>query len=225
VAGFLHYVGVTDRDRRPSERSDFTTVNRETYDRIAGLYAANQREKQPSDGRWFPDLEDAFLEGVPARGLLADLGCGPALDGARFAEAGFRVIGMDLSAGMLAIAARSLGGQIAQADVRAPPIREGRLDGIWCAAALLHVPEEDTAQVLREFRRTLKPSGSLALVTAVGDGARLESVPYAPDEKRWFIYRGADRLRLQMREAGFSAPIDNRITGNREWVTLLASAV
>jgi SAM-dependent methyltransferase len=218
-------VRVADRDRRPSERPDVATVNRATYDRIADRYAANQRRKKPADGRWFPDLEDAFLRSVQAGGLIADLGCGPGSDGARFAEAGFRVIGMDLSAGMLAIAARSLGGRIAQADLRALPIREGRLDGIWCSAALLHVPEEDTAQVLRGFKRTLKPSGSLALVTASGDGARLEAVPYAPDEQRWFVYRRADRLRQQMREAGFSAPIEDEIAGNREWATFLTSAV
>jgi len=132
---------------------------------------------------------------------------------------------MDLSAGMLTVAARSLGGRVAQADLRALPIQGGRLDGIWCSAALLHVSDEDTAQVLQEFRRTLKPSGSLALVTALGDGARLEAVPYAPDEQRWFVYRRADRLRQQMREAGFSTPIEDEIAGNREWATFLTSAV
>ena len=67
--------------------------------------------------------------------------------------------------------------------------------------------------------------GSLALVTALGDGARLEAVPYAPDEQRWFVYRRADRLRQQMREAGFSTPIEDEIAGNREWATFLTSAV
>jgi SAM-dependent methyltransferase len=218
-------VTVADIDRDALELTDVTAVNRATYDRIAGRYAANQRRKQPPDGRWFPDLEEAFLGTVPAGGLVADLGCGPGMDGGRFAAAGFRVVAMDLSAGMLSAAARSLGGRVAQADLRALPIRSGRLDGIWCSAALLHVPEEDTAQVLQGFRRTLSPSGSLALVTALGEGARFEAVPYAQDERRWFIYRRADRLRQQLRDAGFIVRIDAEVAGNREWATLLASAV
>jgi SAM-dependent methyltransferase len=207
------------------ERDDLTSVNRATYDRIAGLYAANQTEKKPTDGRWFPDLEHAFLQRVPPRGLLADLGCGPGSDGARFTRAGFRVVGMDLSTGMLTIAARSLRGRVAQADLRALPIQSGRLDGIWCSAALLHVPEEDTARVLRQFRVALRPSGSLALVTALGEAARLEPVPYAPEQRRWFIYRRADRLRQQLREAGFGIRVEEHVTSNREWVTVLAGAV
>ena len=173
---------------------DFSAVNRATYDRIAGRYSDHQEQQKPSDGRWFPTLEGAFLERVPSRGLIADLGCGPGLDGARFIQAGFRVIGMDLSASMLAIAAGSLGGSVAQADLRALPIGSGSLDGIWCCAALLHVPEGDTPRVLQGLRRALKPDGSLALVTALGDGHRLELVPYAPGERRWFAYRRADRL-------------------------------
>jgi SAM-dependent methyltransferase len=77
---------------------------------------------------------------------VADLGCGPGSDGARFAGEGYRVVGMDLSAGMLAIAARRLDGRVTQADLRRLPLVSGRLDGIWCVAALLHVPEDDTDQ-------------------------------------------------------------------------------
>jgi SAM-dependent methyltransferase len=207
------------------ERDDVTAVNRATYDRISARYAANQLRRRPADGRWFPTLEDAFLGSMPAGGLIADLGCGPGLDGARFAEAGFRVVAMDLSTGMVTIAAEALGGRVAQADLRALPIDRGRLDGIWCSAALLHVPEDGTAQVLQGFRRALKPSGSLALVTASGDGQRLEDVPYAPDERRWFVYRRADRLSRQLREAGFSTRIEDQLASNRDWVIVLAAAV
>jgi len=204
---------------------DLTAVNRATYDRISGRYAANQMLRRPADGRWFPALEDAFLGSMPRRGLIGDLGCGPGLDGARFAEAGFRVVAMDLSIGMVEIARESLGGRVAQADLRALPIDRARLDGIWCSAALLHVPEDGTAHVLQGFRRALKSSGSLALVTASGDGQRLEDVPYADDEQRWFVYRRADRLSRQLREAGFSIRIEDRLASNREWLIVLAGAV
>ena len=204
--------------------NDHTATNRSTYDRIARAYAEKHNCGDPSKEDWFSGLQDAFLASLPVEGLLADLGCGPGTDGSRFAKEGYRVIGMDLSAGMLSIAARGLVGRLAQADLRALPVDCGRLDGIWCVAALLHVPEQDTDQVLREFRRTLRHSGSLALVTALGESSRFEAVPYAPDEQRWFVYRHPDRLREQLRVAGFRIRMEDQAPGNRVWLTVLAQA-
>jgi SAM-dependent methyltransferase len=126
---------------------------------------------------------------------------------------------------MLAIAARSLGGRALQADLRAIPLASHQLDGIWCIASLLHVPEQDTDRVLLEFRRTLRHSGSLALVTALGESSRFEPVPYAPDEERWFVYRHADRLIKQLVAAGFHTRIEEQIQGDRLWYGVLAEAV
>jgi ubiquinone/menaquinone biosynthesis C-methylase UbiE len=111
-----------------------------------------------------------------------------------------------------------------QADLRALPIRASTLDGIWCCAALLHVPEGDTLTVLREFRRTLTSGGVLALVTALGDGARFEPVPYASGEQRWFAYRTAGTLADQLRSAGFTTRSSTRVTSRRDWGLVLAAA-
>ena len=173
----------------------------------------------------FSELYDAFLGGLSEKALLADLGCGPGLDSARFVQEGFRVLGMDLSAGMLSNAAETALGRLVQADLRALPIEDGRLDGIWCVAALLHVPERDTTQVLREFRRTMGRIGNLALVTALGESSRFEAVPYAPNEHRWFVYRRRDRLIEQVQKAGFSIEWADQAQGSRTWLTLLGQAV
>ncbi len=82
--------------------------------RIAGLYAARQGARDRS----FPDLRAAFAARLPRVADVADLGCGPAVDGAQFAQAGHRVIGIDRSAGMLVYAARVLPGLVMQADLR-----------------------------------------------------------------------------------------------------------
>jgi Methyltransferase domain len=42
---------------------------------------------------------------------------------------------------------------VVQADLRSLPVARERLDGIWCCAALLHVPQDETMTVLREMRR------------------------------------------------------------------------
>lgn len=161
---------------------------------------------------------------MPPGGLVGDLGCGPCLDGARFAAAGFAVVGVDLSAGMLAHAPSSVASRIVQADVRLLPLRGGSFDGVWNVASLLHVPARDTDGVLAQFRRLLRPGGVLALVTAIGQSEGFEPVPYAPQESRYFIYRDQESLCAAVTEAGFRVTFTDAVSGNREWLTLLATA-
>ena len=208
-----------------SEPADDTALNRQTYDRIARQYADRQVELQSAEAQWLVQLETAFVSNLPVGGLVADLGCGPAYDGRRLGGKGLEVVGMDLSAGMLSIACENLSGRVLQADLRALPIASGHVDGIWNIASLLHVPSRDTQRVLGEFRRVMKPTGSLALVTAVGESSRHEAVPYAADELRWFVYRDPASLRAQLREAGFSIQLEEEIQGGRHWWTVLARSI
>jgi ubiquinone/menaquinone biosynthesis C-methylase UbiE len=197
-----------------------TRHNQAAYDQIAGLYA----QRQAGSGQLCADLREAFAARLTPAAKLADLGCGPAFDSESLAAAGYRVAGIDRSAGMLAAAGRVLPGSLVQADMRRLPVSSGSLDGIWCCAALLHVPQDQTMAVLGEMRRVLRPGGHLALVTAIGDGARLEPVPYAPDVQRWFFYRRAGALRDQLHAAGLQVLTATEEQGSRHWFKVLAAA-
>ena len=194
-----------------------TRHNQSVYDRIAAGYARRQAGRDES----FADLMDALTARLPAGALVADLGCGPGHDGPRLARAGHRVIGVDRSAAMLAIAAQSLDGRVARGDLRFLPLTTGCLDGIWCCASLLHVPQDQTPAVLAEMRRVLRPDGHLALITALGDGTRLEPVPYAPDAERWYFYRRADELAGQLEAAGLAVLSAADEVANRHWLKTL----
>jgi SAM-dependent methyltransferase len=209
---------------QPSLGGDHTALNRATYDRIAEQYAQRQnRPRSPSEDL-FTSFESSFLSKVPTAGVIADLGCGPAFDGARFAAQGFRVIGLDLSAGMLSVASERLPGRLVQGDLRALPLASGQLDAIWNVASLLHVSANETSRVLSEFRRVVRDSGTLALITARGDGEGFEQVPYADNEQRWFVYRSEERLLEQVARSGFQIDSCAQVEGNRQWLTILASA-
>jgi ubiquinone/menaquinone biosynthesis C-methylase UbiE len=197
-----------------------TKHNQAAYDQIAGSYAGRQAGRSQS----FPDLRAAFAARLPPVADVADLGCGPAIDGALFAQAGHRVAGIDRSAGMLAIAARALPGRAVRADLRCLPVAGESLDGIWCCAALLHVPHDETVAVLGEMRRVLRRDGHLALVTALGQGARLESVPYAPGVQRWFFYREAAPLHEQLQAARLQVLSMTEEPAARDWLKILACA-
>jgi ubiquinone/menaquinone biosynthesis C-methylase UbiE len=180
---------MADLDHDFSELTDYTESNRRTYDRIALRYAYHQAQLASEKENPFTQLEDDFAASLPRGGIVTDLGCGPAFDGLRLTDKGFRVVGVDLSAGMLRVAAERLDGHLIQADLRMLPLSSQCFDGIWNVASMLHIPERQTLSVLHEFRRVMKPSGSLGLVTALGDGTVHESVAYASDESRWFTYR------------------------------------
>ena len=197
---------------------DPTRHNQTAYDRIASLYT----ERQAGLSRSFADLTAAFIDRLPPSAGVADLGCGPAIDGAVLAQAGHRVVGLDRSAGMLTHAARALPGRVAQADLRSLPVASRSLDGIWCCAALLHVPQDETMTVLREMHRVLRQDGHVALITALGQGTRLEPVPYAPHTRRWFFYRDPAELDDQLRRAEFQVLARAEEPSSRHWVKVLA---
>jgi ubiquinone/menaquinone biosynthesis C-methylase UbiE len=200
---------------------DTTKHNQAAYDQIAGLYAA----RHATSGQAFADLRAAFAARLPRVATVVDLGCGPARDGALFAQAGHRVVGIDRSAGMLACAARVLPGLVIQADIRCLPFASECLDGIWSSAALLHIPHDQTMAALGEMRRILRRDGYLALVTAAGRGARLEPVPYAPGTQRWFFYREAAQLTGQLLDAKLQVVALTEEAASRHWLKVLARAV
>lgn len=73
------------------------------------------------------------------------------------------------------LAAGGLGG-VAQADMLALPPRSGGKAGLWCQAAMLHIPHAQVPQVLAEMARISAREARLHLVVADGDGERPAAV-------------------------------------------------
>jgi SAM-dependent methyltransferase len=148
-----------------------------------------------------PEAFGWLLERVPVGGLVADLGCGPGRDVALLREYGRRAVGVDLSSGMLALAATRAPGVLALGDLRALPLRDGCCDGIWSSYALLHLDDAGLAQALREAHRVLRPGGTASLVLAAGAGG-CAPVPYAPEHARVFFARDVDVVTRLCGQAG-----------------------
>lgn len=168
-----------------------------SYDRIAPEYARRWRDRAvmaPALAR--------FTAALPAGALLLDVGCGPGFDGAILRSNGFRVVGLDLSRGMLEAARMEYPGAYVQADMRRLPLRPG-VDGVWCNAALLHLSRADAASALRDFHRVLAPGGILYLALKEGQGEEQRSDAYGPDVPRYFTYWLDDQLDEALRAAGF----------------------
>jgi SAM-dependent methyltransferase len=158
------------------------------------------------------DPEDEHDGREPDRVL--DAGCGPGWESATFAEAGGDVVGIDLTAAFLDAARQEVPeAALARMDMRQLGFGGNAFDGVWACASFLHVPREDAGPTLGEFRRVLRPGGTLLL-----------SVKREGDE-RYFTLYDRDELAELVVESGFA--VERACTtddANGAWVQLLASA-
>ena len=90
---------------------------------------------------------------------MLDLGCGKGRFAARLEEAGAKVVGLDLSAAMLA---EAKGLDRVRASARRLPFADGAFDAVVAVEVFEHLAGLDA--VLGEVRRVLRPGGRLAVV-------------------------------------------------------------
>jgi ubiquinone/menaquinone biosynthesis C-methylase UbiE len=107
-----------------------------------------------------------ILDGLP-RGVALDAGCGTGRHTNYLASLGHRVIGVDTSREMLAVAREKVtDGEFYEADLHDLPLADDSVDLVVCALALTHVP--DLGRVLAEFVRVLRPDGHLVISDSRG---------------------------------------------------------
>jgi demethylmenaquinone methyltransferase/2-methoxy-6-polyprenyl-1,4-benzoquinol methylase len=127
------------------------------FDAIAPRYdLVNRLITFGLDRRWRARTVAAL--GLPTGSTILDLACGTGDLAALVARSGNRVLGSDLSAGMLS--ARRHRFPVAQADALALPLATGSVDGVVCGYALRNFT--DLAASLAEAARVLRPGGRLA---------------------------------------------------------------
>ncbi len=130
-----------------------------SFDPIADQYDATRGGERR--GRLVAEVMAPWL---PADGVLCEIGVGTALVAAPVRARGATVVGVDISAAMLAVAVRRYRGPLVRADATALPFADRSLAavyGVW----VFHVVD-DVGVVLAECRRALRDGGRLlAIVT------------------------------------------------------------
>lgn len=194
-----------------------STETQATYDLIAAEYAA----RNASTDADAPQDAAAMVARLPRRAIVADVGCGPGREMSMLREMGVQVVGFDLSLGQLRVGAAS---SVAQADMRRLPLADAVVDGVWCRAALLHIPRTDVPAVLGEFARVIRSGGELCLSVAEGDGEGWEVAwHYASSSSRWFTYHRETELSALLAHVGFSVHRTQRNHTHRDWLSINAS--
>lgn len=127
--------------------------NRAYYDDFAGWY---ERERHLPYHRMLDDLEVEVVQRYAEGKDVLEVGCGTGLILDRVSEFASTAVGIDLSGGMLAKAARR-GLAVAQASATDLPIATASVDVAYSFKVLAHIPDIEGA--MREMARVVRPGG------------------------------------------------------------------
>jgi demethylmenaquinone methyltransferase/2-methoxy-6-polyprenyl-1,4-benzoquinol methylase len=106
---------------------------------------------------------------LPGGALVADLACGTGDLCNELTRNGYRAVGIDFSAGMLANATTDA--PLLQADVLRLPLADGGADGVVCGFALRNVTDLDA--LFTEAARVVRPGGRAAFLETSEPEGRL----------------------------------------------------
>jgi hypothetical protein len=100
------------------------------------------------------------------------------------------------------------------------PVADASLDGIWCAAALLHVPRPLVPATITGFAAALRPAGRLHLSVSEGTGEGFERDSYIAAGDRWFVHHEEAPLVELLARSGLVVVNLRRSKSRRRWLTL-----
>lgn len=184
----------------PVDPESIVGREREIRDREAGDYDAH-RDKNPYPRR----IEDAVALGaldLRPEHVVVDAGCGTGREISELLRRSARVIGLDHSAEMLALARERVPPgdegrvELYETDLRSLPLEDASADRVLCVETIQHVPTaEFRLAVVRELLRVLRPGGVLAI-----SGYRW--LGHIRRQKEGFFEHGLYRYAFTSRELG-----------------------
>jgi SAM-dependent methyltransferase len=131
-----------------------------------------------------------LVDTCPPNGRILDAPCGTGQYFALVTEAGRRVVGIDQSRGMLAVAgARGLAEAIEQVGLQEMTF-EAAFDAVMTIDAMENIPPEDWPVVLANLRRATRPGGHIYITVEEIDDAEIEAAFVDARARRWPAVRG-----------------------------------
>lgn len=174
----------------------------QTYDRLADKYHAQRGNFEITHL-----ISDFYLALHKANGTLLDLGCGTGSPTATFfLERDWDVHGVDISKGMLELAARITPKmKCTHCDMCSFSAEEASYDGVCAIYSFFHVPLESQASLLARIARLLKPEGKL-LMTYATDAytgkPRFDGTMEFMGERLYYGHETPEILHAQLNDAG-----------------------
>lgn len=180
-------------------QKDKNKIATDTYEKIADIYT-KQYFNDFSDIKYV----DKFLELLPNKAKVLDVGSGPGQFAKYLFSKGFEIIGIDMAQKMLEISKERVPEVVfKKMDMRNLSFAGGEFDGLLVAYSLIHIPSNDILKTLAGFKRVLKRGGFIELITQKGDPDKIISEPFMPSEKMFFNFFTKERISSYLNAAGF----------------------
>ena len=116
----------------------------------------------------FTEMQDTFLEFIPAGGKILDFGCGSGRDTKYFISKGYDVDATDGSEELCKIASKYTGIQVKQMLFEELEEVE-TYDGIWACASILHVEKKQLPEIIKKIATATKKRGVVYTSFKYGD--------------------------------------------------------
>jgi len=183
---------------RTDGMTDRNTV-REAYDEMAEEYVEGYADDVRDDP--LPEPVERFCAELADDDRLLAAGCGA---GDRpLVAAGWAGVGLDFSREQLSLARERVSAALVQGDMTALPFAANTVDAVAALYSLIHIPLADHRTVIEEFRRVLRPGGTV-LVSEGGTEWRGSNPDWldSDTEMHWSM-AGPEATREQLRDCGF----------------------
>ena len=125
---------------------------------------------------------------------VLEIGSGPGQDGLKFVQAGIHYTGVDLSEGHVRIATAK-GLNVLVASARNLPFADGAFPALWSMSTLLHIPNRDIDDVVRELVRVAEPGAPIAVGLWSGEDEEVLNPEDQIRPRRFFSRRSDAALR------------------------------
>ena len=150
-----------------------------------------------------PQLQE-FIDMLPNGARVLDVGCAGGRDSAILRDAGFEVIGIDLSESFLKLAQERVPGvEFQLMDARELNLEHDIFDGIWVNAVLLNLERSEILGVLQGLAKTMKSGGICVVGVKEGKGEKFIGEALVENMKRRETYFGKLEMEDLLRDAGF----------------------
>jgi SAM-dependent methyltransferase len=166
---------------------------------------------------------EPFVKRLPPPARVLDVGCGSGRDLLWLRARGYRVLGLERSIPLAALARKHAGCDVVEADFGTWDFAANPVDGILLVGALVHIPPENFHHILGRVTCGLVPGGKVLLTVKEGDG-----LSDLGDGRRFYLWRDRD-MRGLVKKLGFRILYFDRsvstIRNEDIWLTYLLEKI